>query len=70
MTLNALKRHPLPPFRRTAGFSATTTLSRAEFGIDCVEIGDRRQVELRLEVEATRTRGNDHGDETDDDGPS
>ncbi|NEL80371.1 MAG: polyisoprenoid-binding protein, partial [Xanthomonas perforans] len=34
VTLNALKRHPLPPFRRTAGFSATATLSRAEFGID------------------------------------
>ena len=56
VTLNALKRHPLPPFRRTAGFSATATLSRAEFGIDAWKsvIGDR--VELRLEVEATRTR--------------
>ncbi|MFL7978036.1 YceI family protein, partial [Xanthomonas vasicola] len=31
VTLNALKRHPLPPFRRTAGFSATATLSRSEF---------------------------------------
>jgi polyisoprenoid-binding protein YceI len=56
VTLNALKRHPLPPFRRTAGFSATATLSRADFGIDAWKsvIGD--QVELRLEVEATRTR--------------
>jgi len=56
VTLNALKRHPLPPFRRTAGFSATATLSRAEFGIDAWKsvIGD--SVELRLEVEATRTR--------------
>ena len=56
VTLNALKRHPLPPFRRTAGFSATTTLSRAEFGIDAWKsvIGD--SVEMRLEVEATRTR--------------
>jgi len=56
VTLNALKRHPLPPFRRTAGFSATTVLSRADFGIDAWKsvIGDR--VELRLEVEATRTR--------------
>lgn len=54
--LNALKRHPLPPFRRTAGFSATVTLSRADFGIDAWKsvIGDK--VELRLEVEATRTR--------------
>lgn len=54
--LNALKRHPLPPFRRTAGFSATAVLSRAEFGIDAWKsvIGDR--IELRLEVEATRSR--------------
>ena len=59
VTLNALKRHPLPPFRRTAGFSATATLSRADFGIDAWKsvIGDR--VELRLEVEATRTRKDD-----------
>jgi len=33
VTFNALKRHPLPPFRRTAGFSATTLLSRKAFGI-------------------------------------
>lgn len=54
VTLNALKRHPLPPFRRTAGFSATTTLSRADFGIDAWKnvIGDT--VELRIEAEATR----------------
>ena len=53
---NALKRHPLPPFRRTAGFSATALLSRAEFGITAWKsvIGDR--IELRLEVEATRSR--------------
>lgn len=53
-TLNALKRHPLPPFRRTAGFSASATLSRADFGIDAWKsmIGD--QVELRIEVEAVR----------------
>ncbi|MEO6519971.1 MAG: YceI family protein [Pseudoxanthomonas sp.] len=57
--LNALKRHPLPPFRRTAGFSATTVLSRAEFGIDAWKsvIGDR--IELRLEVEATRSRASE-----------
>lgn len=54
VTLNAVKRHPLPPFRRTAGFSATTTLSRADFGIDAWKsvIGDR--VELRIEAEAVR----------------
>lgn len=54
VTLNALKRHPLPPFRRTAGFSATATLSRADFGITAWNsvIGDR--VELRIEAEAVR----------------
>lgn len=53
--LNALKRHPLPPFRRTAGFSATAAISRKAFGIDAWPgvIGDR--VELRIEAEATRT---------------
>jgi len=54
VTLNALKRHPLPPFRRTAGFSASAVLSRADFGIDAWKsvIGD--QVELRIEAEAVR----------------
>lgn len=54
VTLNALKRYPLPPFRRTAGFSAKAVLSRAEFGIDAWKsvIGD--QVELRIEAEAQR----------------
>ncbi|MFC0682718.1 YceI family protein [Lysobacter korlensis] len=58
VTLNAIKRHPMPPFRRTAGFSATGALSRAEFGIDAWPsmIGDR--VELRIEAEAVRSRGN------------
>lgn len=52
--LNALKRHPLPPFRRTAGFSATTTIHRSDFGITSWKsvIGD--EVELRIEAEATR----------------
>ena len=54
VNVNALKRHPLPPFRRTAGFSASTRLSRADFGIDAwpTSIGD--QVELRIEAEAVR----------------
>lgn len=54
--LNAAKRHPLPPFRRTLGFSATTTLSRKAFGIDAWPsvIGDA--VELRIEAEAVRDR--------------
>lgn len=54
VVLNGLRRYPLPPFRRTVGFSATTTLSRAEFGSTAWAsvIGD--SVALRLEVEATR----------------
>lgn len=61
VTLNAVKRHPLPPFRRTVGFSATTSLSRKEFGIDAWPgvIGDA--VELRIEAEAIRSRGDDDG---------
>ncbi|MEL1263613.1 YceI family protein [Pseudoxanthomonas putridarboris] len=53
VTLNAAKRHPLPPFRRTVGFSATARISRAEFGITAWKsvIGD--DVELRIEAEAT-----------------
>ncbi len=55
VTMNALKRHPLPPFRRTAGFSATTSLSRKAFGIDAWPsvIGD--SIELRIEAEAIRS---------------
>src|SRR5690606_7040807 len=54
--LNAARRHPLPPFRRTGGFSASAVLSRSEFGIDAwpLMIGDR--VELWIEAEATRSR--------------
>ena len=54
VTLNALERHPMPPFRHTAGFSATGTLDRRAFGIDAWEgvIGDT--VELRIEAEAVR----------------
>jgi polyisoprenoid-binding protein YceI len=61
--LNALKRHPLPPFRRTAGFSATTTLQRSDFGITAWKsvIGD--SVELRIEAEATRTGKVDDSEE-------
>ena len=57
VTLNALKRHPLPPFRRTVGFSATTTISRKAFGITAWPnvIGD--SVELRIEAEAVRRHG-------------
>ncbi len=64
--LNALKRHPLPPFRRTAGFSATASLQRSAFGITAWKsvIGDT--VELRIEAEATRTGKTDDSEEAAD----
>ena len=70
VTLNALKRHPLPPFRRTAGFSATATLSRADFGITAWKnvIGD--EVQLRIEAEATRERGAGDPDDNHDAEPA
>jgi len=54
VTFNQLKHHPMPPFRRTAGFSATTKLSRKAFGMDAwpTVIGD--EVDLRIEAEAVR----------------
>lgn len=54
VTVNAVERHPMPPFRRTAGFSATATLNRSDYGIDAWPsmIGD--EVELRIEAEASR----------------
>lgn len=57
VVFNQLKRHPLPPFRRTSGFSATAMLKRSDFGIDDWKsvIGD--EVELRIEAEAVRKDG-------------
>lgn len=71
VTLNAVKRHPLPPFRRTVGFTATARLNRSEFGIDAWRsvIGD--SVELRIEAEAVRTHGaSGTAPETDPETPS
>jgi polyisoprenoid-binding protein YceI len=67
VTFNALKRHPLPPFRRTAGFSATATLSRKAFGIDAWPsvIGD--EVKLLIEAEAVRSHAAQDGNEAGDD---
>jgi polyisoprenoid-binding protein YceI len=56
VTVNAVKRHPMPPFRRTAGFSATGTLSRSAFGIDAWPSMISDAVELRIEAEAVRSR--------------
>lgn len=53
--LNRLDRHPLT-LRGTAGFSARAMLDRAEFGMDRRKklVGD--EVEVLIEIEATRTR--------------
>jgi len=53
--MNALKRNPVT-FRRSAGFSATASLSRRDFGMDSWPnvIGDR--IELQIEAEAIRRR--------------
>lgn len=72
VAFNQLKRHPMPPFRRTAGFSATATLKRSDFGMDAWKsvIGD--EVQLRIEAEALRAgAGNDDSgsDKTDSDKP-
>lgn len=56
-TFNALKRHPMPPFRRTVGFSATATLDRTAFGLDRWASMVGRDVELRIELEASRGIG-------------
>ncbi|WP_133500317.1 YceI family protein [Cognatilysobacter terrigena] len=56
-TLNALKRHPMPPFRRTAGFSATAKLDRFDYGITEWPTVIGREVELRIEIEASRGIG-------------
>lgn len=54
--LNRLDRHPLT-LRRTAGFSARTVLRRADFGMQKWKtlVGD--EVEVLIEIEATRRRG-------------
>lgn len=62
VVFNALKRHPLT-FRRTAGFSATGTLKRSDFGIDAWKtlVGD--EVKLIIEVEAFRSGSINDGKE-------
>lgn len=56
-TLNGVRRHPLPPFRRTAGFSATAKLDRFDFGIDGWPTVIGHDVEIRIELEASRGIG-------------
>lgn len=56
VVLNQVKRHPMPPFRRTAGFSATGKISRKVFAMTAWPsvVGD--DVEIRIEAEGTRSR--------------
>ncbi len=65
VVVNAVKRHPLPPFRRTAGFSATLALDRSAFGIDAWPTMIGNGVELRIEAEATRSQNIEETDTVD-----
>lgn len=60
VTMNALRRHPLT-FRKTAGFSATASLRRSDFGMTSWKnlVGD----EVRLVIEAEAVRDAADGDE-------
>lgn len=62
---NGQRRHPLPPFRQTAGFSASGELSRAAFGVSAWPgmVGDAVQLQIELEV----TRRSQPGNNTDAD---
>ena len=55
--LNKVARYPLPPFRRTIGFSATAMLKRSDYGMTNWEslVGD--DIELRIEAELFRSDG-------------
>ncbi len=57
LVLNKIARYPLPPFRRTAGFSARAQLKRSDFGMTSWKslVGD--DVELRIEAELVRHDG-------------
>jgi polyisoprenoid-binding protein YceI len=66
-TLNALRRHPMPPFRRTAGFSATARLDRFDYGITSWPTVIGRDVEIRIELEASRGIGAPKTNPTDED---
>ena len=63
VAINRIARHPLT-LRRTAGFSATTTLSRAAFGMKKWKnlVGD--EVSISIEIEAQRGKpSNEESDE-------
>jgi polyisoprenoid-binding protein YceI len=55
---NALKRHPLT-FRKTAGFSAVLRVSRKAFGMGAWSGVIDDDVEILVELEATKAKGSD-----------
>lgn len=57
IVMNKAGRYPLPPFRRTIGFSATAMLKRSDYGMTSWRslVGD--DIELRIEAELFRTEG-------------
>ena len=69
LVLNKIARYPLPPFRRTAGFSARTSIKRSDFGMKSWRslVGD--EVELRIEAELVR-RDDDSAPAKPDDAPA
>jgi polyisoprenoid-binding protein YceI len=54
VTLNALKPHPIPQMDgvMTAGFSASTTITRTDFGMDTYAPAIGVEIPITLEVEA------------------
>ena len=59
IVMNKAGRYPLPPFRRTIGFSAAATLKRSDYGMTSWQslVGD--DTELRIEAELFRQDGED-----------
>lgn len=55
VTFNRMARHPLT-LKRTAGFSATATISRAAFEMDAWKSMVSDDIQLLIEVEALRKR--------------
>lgn len=55
VVLNKVARYPLPPFRRTIGFSATAMLKRSDYGMTNWESLVGNDIELRIEAELFRS---------------
>lgn len=55
VVLNKVARYPLPPFRRTIGFSARAMIKRSDYGMTSWQsvVGD--DIELRIEAELFRS---------------